>query len=643
MPKASSTLWPRVYLFGLALLGLYVAHEDRLFWIRPGLTTWWIRVLALIGMYLVSALLVRWGPTRAHLWRNRTPRVIRVILVLALTVAFAWLFLASPYAFKLYRRTWLAWTLANLLWWSAWGLSERPWPSKLDIAWALLLITGTFYSLGRFLVWVSNYPFPYYWSEANRLWDYSTIFARERYLYPKEKPIPVFNDPGRTLLFGLIYLWPSANLWLVRFWREGLYVFPPFALALLVFSTPRRPSSRGMWFLLGLWGFLFLAQGPIYPPLVLAALLVWWGVFHSNPVVRVLALLAAGYGVRITRFTWTFAPFLWALMLVLSFDETPPWRGRFWKRHGPMLAAALFGALVLAAWVPGDRLVRWLSRLDGSAGVVFLRSHEQFGQLTPQALWHTLTYQTFLWYRLWPNPSFRWGLWPALFMGTVGLAGVFVLTYRWGWWRWPSWGLRYFGLLMAVFFLVGTFVSTKIGGGDNLHNYDMLLVGLLLAAGAAWQRGLGERFDPTAPGLALWLLAAIFGPVLVISAYSSYQPIPRLPEPRQREILTWVSTHIQRAQNQGQGEILFMDFRHFLTFDLVPQVPLVPEYEKKFLIDRAFSEHWSTFEPYYRDLARARFSLIITEMLKDRTKPPGEANFAEENNAWVKWVVRPTL
>ncbi|NPA07230.1 MAG: hypothetical protein GXO54_07530 [Chloroflexi bacterium] len=634
----------RVFLVALGGLGLYVAHIDRLFWVRPWLPTWWARVAALLGMYALSAWLV-YADTkpRAAQLRQRIPWALRLAFVLVLTAGFGWLFFASFYGFKLYRLAWLAWTLVNLVWWAAWLLSPSQPVRFVTLLLALTLVLGWFYSLGRLFVWVSSYPFPYSWSEANRLWDYSTIFARERYLYPKDKPIPVFNDPGRTLLFGLIYVWPYANLWLVRFWREGLYVFPNIALALLVFGWPKRPSSRGMWALLGLWGFLYLAQGPIYPPLVLAALLVWWGAYHPNPWVRVLALLAAGYGVRITRFTWAFAPFLWALLLVSSWETTPPWRKAFWQRHGPMLAAALVGSLGLAAWVPGDRLVRWLSQLDGSAGVVFLRSHEKFGQLTPQALWHTLTYQRFLWYRLWPNPSFRWGLLLALALGTMGLIGLLVLTYRRGWWHWTPWGRRYLGLVMAAFFIVGTFVSTKIGGGDNLHNYDMLLVGLLFTAGAAWQAGLGQRFRVDAAGLRPWLVIAVLGPVLVLSAYSTYQPIPRVPAPRQREILAHLRDLIQRTQAEGQGEILFMDFRHFLTFHLVPQVPLVPEYEKKFLIDRAFSQHWPTFEPYYRDLAQQRFALIITEPLKDRLKDPREANFAEENNAWVQWVVRPTL
>ncbi len=634
-----------LYLLAGALLVYNMHATDVLSVWRPTNWKWLARLLApWVGYAVLLVGGLRLASGRAQRWALRRGVWGLFVGVLGVTLLTIWLFQLSPWAAKLAKGFSRPWVLGLLVFVHvlAWGMVRGRIASDI-VALGALTGMGTFFLFTRLFLWVSNDPFPYYWSEANRLWDYSTIFARARYLYPKDKPILVFNDPGRTLLFGLIYVWPYANLWLVRFWREGLYVFPNIALALLVFGWPKRPSSRGVWALLGLWGFLYLAQGPIYPPLVLAALLVWWGAYHPNPWVRVLALLAAGYGVRITRFTWAFAPFLWALLLVSSWETTPPWRKAFWRRHGPMLAAALVGSLGLAAWVPGDRLVRWLSRLDGSAGVVFLRSHEKFGQLTPQALWHTLTYQRFLWYRLWPNPSFRWGLLPALALGTAGLIGLLVLTYRRGWWRWSSWGRRYVALVMAAFFFVGTFVSTKIGGGDNLHNYDMLLVGLLLLAGAAWQVGLGQRFRVHAAELGPWLVAAVVGPVLVLSAYSTYQPTRRLPAARQQEILTHLQDLIRRAQAEGQGEILFMDFRHFLTFDLVPPVPLVPEYEKKFLIDRAFSQHWPTFEPYYRDLAQQRFALIITEPLKDRLKDPREANFAEENNAWVLWVVRPTL
>jgi hypothetical protein len=52
--------------------------------------------------------------------------------------------------------------------------------------------------------------------------------------------------------------------------------------------------------------------------------------------------------------------------------------------------------------------------------------------------------------------------------------------------------------------------------------------------------------------------------------------------------------------------------------------------------------HASTFPPFYRDLERHRFSLIISDPLHLPIKD-SEFGFSEENNAWVKWVAAPIL
>jgi hypothetical protein len=96
------------------------------------------------------------------------------------------------------------------------------------------------------------------------------------------------------------------------------------------------------------------------------------------------------------------------------------------------------------------------------------------------------------------------------------------------------------------------------------------------------------------------------------------------------------------VQAASSGEILFMDQRQLLTFGYIENVPLVPDYDKKLLIDTAMSENAAYFEAFYKDLAAQRFSLIITSPINRRLDKE-EGHFAEENNAWVKWVTRPLL
>jgi hypothetical protein len=101
---------------------------------------------------------------------------------------------------------------------------------------------------------------------------------------------------------------------------------------------------------------------------------------------------------------------------------------------------------------------------------------------------------------------------------------------------------------------------------------------------------------------------------------------------------------IRRAIDEAgpDGEILFIDQRQLLTFGYITGVPLVPEYDKKVLINEAMSGSQAYFDAFYRDLASQRFSLIITNPLHERVQTE-EDNFGEENNAWVEWVSTPVL
>ena len=92
-----------------------------------------------------------------------------------------------------------------------------------------------------------------------------------------------------------------------------------------------------------------------------------------------------------------------------------------------------------------------------------------------------------------------------------------------------------------------------------------------------------------------------------------------------------------------KGEVLFMDQRQLLTFGYVKDVPLVAEYEKKLLMDKAMGDNQAYFDNFYTDLQNHRFSLIVSEPLRKSMADEGIRNFAEENNSWVYWVSRPLL
>ena len=109
---------------------------------------------------------------------------------------------------------------------------------------------------------------------------------------------------------------------------------------------------------------------------------------------------------------------------------------------------------------------------------------------------------------------------------------------------------------------------------------------------------------------------------------------------------------LQRIQDKVMcarqyGEVLFMDQRQLLTFGLVGDLPLVVEYEKKFVMNQALSEDATYFEKFREELANGRFSLIVAEREAVRYKEADLASLGdsliEENNAWVTWVTIPLL
>ena len=80
-----------------------------------------------------------------------------------------------------------------------------------------------------------------------------------------------------------------------------------------------------------------------------------------------------------------------------------------------------------------------------------------------------------------------------------------------------------------------------------------------------------------------------------------------------------------------------MDQRQLLTFGYLENIPLVPEYEKKLVMDQAMSGNLGYFNSFYKDISDQRFALIITDPQPIRYSDADEA-WGEENDTWVTWV-----
>jgi hypothetical protein len=112
------------------------------------------------------------------------------------------------------------------------------------------------------------------------------------------------------------------------------------------------------------------------------------------------------------------------------------------------------------------------------------------------------------------------------------------------------------------------------------------------------------------------------------------------PDEKTNEAMSAVKNKVK--EYSSQGEILFIDHRQLLTFNLVESVPLVNDYEKKYLMDQAMAENEDYFYTFYEDIYNHRFVLIVNEPA-NLVSRGSEYSFGEENDAYVKWVTAPLL
>jgi len=553
----------------------------------------------------------------------------------------------------------LAWMLAR-------GKTFISWSAVLA---ALVLVAGicTFFVP---LAEVTKFPFSLGWSEGNRLWDYSVLFGRHLYDYPSDQRIPILLDIGRQSVGGVPFLIPGVTIWQVRLWIALVDTVPYLLLGWAAFRLNRKDILP--WFLAGVWAFTLVRQGPIHPPLLLSAIVV--ALVWERPLWLAIPLIAAAsYFAEISRFTWMFAPALWAGMLEFCGNTTQneqPDR-KTWFRAISLGVAGVLGSYAVPFWVPS--LIQWVKSLGASAsvssGVASNPGMEGIvnAGVTVSIVSSNLSSQPLLWSRLLPNATYGEGILIGLALAVLPLIVILIYLSRTGRWKLNIWQKLAIILPLVAFLVVGLIVSVKVGGGGDLHNMDMFIIGLMFTGAIAWRRGAFRWIDNihSAP---FWVQSAIvlmivipgYKPLVLMSPLIIHEdirtvatladitedPLPNpLPDTLPSEPDTARALEIVRqavADASQEGDVLFMDQRQLLTFGYIRDVPLVPEYDKKVLINEAMSGSAYYFEAFYRDLASHRFSLIITNPVNRRLDKT-EGHFSEENNAWVKWVSKPLL
>jgi hypothetical protein len=510
------------------------------------------------------------------------------------------------------------------------------WLETLAASW---LLVGTGYKIAAFIPEVSAYPFSLGWSEASRYYYASLLFARRIYGVSAQ---PSVLHPTRYMMQAIPFLIPQLPLWLHRLWQVLLWIGVTGGT---VYLLAKRLSISQAWvrLLFVLWGALFLFQGPVYYHLLVSALLVFWGFDNRRFWKSLVVVLVASAWAGISRVNWFPVPGL--LAACIYFLETKLGsQGKFKPEPSRLITETGSGQ----EYVSGEA-VTWKglgAYLLQPVLWIGLGTLVAFGSQAVYVLWSGADPGLFasslssdlLWYRLFPNPTFPLGILPAILLVSAPLLIVLVLGMR---------GLHPLrvltgGSILLILFLGGVIVSTKIGGGSNLHNMDAFLT-LLLILGAYVLFGkavpdasdAGMRRDYSA------ILLAFILAIPVVFALNQGGPLNLPEEQRVEGALRSLQDLTEDAIRQN-GEVLFISQRHLLTFGYIQGVPLVEKYENVFLMEMAMAGNESYLNDFYDDIRNHRFSLIISDPLGGRTKG-SEYPFGEENDVWIARITRPLL
>ncbi|MBE7433558.1 MAG: hypothetical protein HS100_06560 [Anaerolineales bacterium] len=525
---------------------------------------------------------------------------------------------------------------------------------------ASLILASSAFTIAVSLQNVTDYPFSLGWSEGNRIWDYSMRFGRDRYGIADDQDIYVLLDSGRMLVGGLPFIIPNVTIETVRMWIGLTLILPYFLVGLAAYIVADKNTR--IWVLMTLWVFLFLRQGPIHSPLVLAAALTIF--LWRKPLWMAIPLIIyVGYFAQSSRFTWLFAPGLWIGMLELAGASLRDGRldRSHWVRAIALGLCGAFGGYLLPKLMPLLHIAASPSVAPNIADVT-----EQITStgVTSEFVAYAVTDQPLLWYRLLPNPTYGTGILLGLLIAVLPVTIILTWLSTSKKWRLNIWQkLAIAGPLLA-FLVVGLVASTKIGGGGDLHNMDMFLIGMAFTVFIAWINGGREAvLNNEMPGWVRFTLIATLvlpsvTPAMQLRSYNHGDEIETLLVLTDKTAIEAKSfdmlpdsatvktalTEMQEAVNeyQAKGDVLFMDQRQLLTFGYIHEAKFIPEYEKKVLMNEALSTNYEYYSPFYRDITGQRFSLIITEPLRTPVKD-SSFEFGEENNAWVNWVSIPVL
>src|ERR1700752_3800414 len=461
---------------------------------------------------------------------------------------------------------------------------------------------------------VTDYPFAMGWSETSRFY-HPSLFLSES-VYGQKYAWPVLH-PTLHLLLTPPYLF-NAPLWVHRFWQVAIMYA---LLGAVIPALMRRLSIRstGTRWMVAFWMFLFLFMGPVYYHLTIPIILVLLGFSVQNDKQTWFPVILASIWCGWSRVNWYPMPGMIAAVLYLL--EVPLNGKNIWQY---LLKPAL--------WFVIGTLIAFASQ----------RVYISLSGVPDSELFYTSFTSNLLWYRLLPNASYFLGILPAAILASLPIWLTMYVVIRARKADWRPIRLSFIFAALLVLFVGGLIVSLKIGGGANLHNMDayfsMLFIVLVYLIFARYRPENGE---PTQPVALPWVLAVA---LIIMPAWSYLQfgiDFKSYDTVRTQKIMRWLQEHVDEV-NAQDGEVLFITQRQLISMHMLNNVTLVPEYEREDLMEMAMADNLAYLARFRDDIGNQRFDLIVVDPLNN-TIMRRDRVFSEENNVWVRRVVRTIL
>lgn len=481
---------------------------------------------------------------------------------------------------------------------------------------ASLLGFTIIYEVATFLPAINNYPFTQTWSEGSAFYFASAYFSEQ--IYGVFVDLPLIN-PSRHFLLAIPFLIEELPIGVHRLW-EVLLRF--LITGLSVYLLVRRLRIDDKFVRWGFFGFVFLYlfQGPVYYFLLISIIPVIWG-FDGTRLNKTLILILLGSAwAGASRVNWIPVPALLAAtyyFLEVKMDD----RHLLRYLKAPLIWFGSGLAIGLLTWIGYAQIS---GQPVGNFGIYFSSN--------------------MLWYRLLPNATFPGGVFFMTLLASLPMLGIIALgLYRAGFnYHW----IRHLGIasILLVLFTGGMIVSTKIGGGNNIHNLDAYLLILLVSGSYLFLNrsvpdyDFPEREPPQAVVNVLVITAVI---MLVLFTLQGGRPSKLPPEEATANVLLTIQENADQTISEG-GKVLFIAERQLLTFDEIKDVPLLPEYERMDLMEMVMGNNEPYLAEFRERIRNQEYALIISEPLVDRIKGR-DVQFGDENDVYVREVTRPVL